>query len=108
MFNCGGSIDLFDEFQLHECSHLQLYVCDSHRPFHPSNIANQQQIYLLDDKERTSDINPAVNMETQDADVDIVMDDNSDLDISDEDVVVEPDEFEGLPVVRCLVSIPIH
>lgn len=44
MLNCGGAVDLFEELRLYEKPELIVYVFDSHRPFHPNNIKNVNQV----------------------------------------------------------------
>ncbi|XP_049852239.1 cell division control protein 45 homolog [Schistocerca gregaria] len=53
MFNVGGSVDLFEVFHLDQHSNLYIYVVDSHRPYHPSNVRNAQSVFLLDDSTDT-------------------------------------------------------
>lgn len=49
MLNCGGGINLDELFELEKLPKVTLYVIDSHRPYHPENVANKQQILLFDD-----------------------------------------------------------
>jgi cell division control protein 45 len=49
MLNCGGGVDLDELFELESLPNVTLYVIDSHRPYHPENVANKQQILLFDD-----------------------------------------------------------
>jgi cell division control protein 45 len=51
LLNCGGTQDLYELFELHkeEYKNLTFYVIDSHRPYSTANIANLQQILVLDD-----------------------------------------------------------
>lgn len=49
MINCGGSVDLYDKLHLDEHDDLWIFIADSHRPYHPSNVKNAQHILILDD-----------------------------------------------------------
>lgn len=49
MINCGGNVDLYDVMHLDEHDELFIFVADSHRPYHPSNVKNAQNILVLDD-----------------------------------------------------------
>jgi cell division control protein 45 len=49
MINCGGSVDLYEKFHLDQHEDLFIFVADSHRPYHPSNVKNAQSILILDD-----------------------------------------------------------
>lgn len=55
MLNCGGSVDLFEELRLYEKPELITYVIDSHRPFHPNNVGNVNQVRLVLTFSRKSD-----------------------------------------------------
>lgn len=49
MINCGGNVDLYDLMHLDEHEELFIFVADSHRPYHPSNVKNAQNILVMDD-----------------------------------------------------------
>jgi cell division control protein 45 len=57
LINCGGIVDLLDFFSLPP--HTNVYVLDSHRPYHLANVrlANEQ-VCMLDDGDGTMDAYP--------------------------------------------------
>lgn len=47
LINCGGNMDLFGLFDLHENNNLSIYVVDTHRPYHSSNVKNMKNVNFL-------------------------------------------------------------
>jgi len=46
--NCGGAVDLTEFLSL--SAHMTVYVMDSHRPIHLSNLYADQQVSCLDSR----------------------------------------------------------
>lgn len=49
LINCGANVDLYEKFHLDQNEDLFIFVVDSHRPYHPTNVKNAQSILILDD-----------------------------------------------------------
>ena len=102
MINCGGNVDLYDKMHLDEHEDLFIFVADSHRPYHPSNVKNAQNILILDDisaTEVTYDMTEAelLSMAIIEAAEEDEFSDDSDLDDSDseaEEVAEGIDDIE--------------
>lgn len=88
MINCGGNVDLFEKMRLDLHSDLFIFVADSHRPYHPSNVKNAQNIIILDDISANDVSYDMTDAELKSFQNEAKADDD---DISDEDSIDEND-----------------
>lgn len=87
LLNCGGNLDLFEIFHLDIHEQLNIFVADTHRPYHPSNIRNAKNIFLFDDSTSTD-----VTTEVSEAEIDLLASFESTFqDDSDEELYDEED-----------------
>ncbi|EAR84925.3 CDC45-like protein (macronuclear) [Tetrahymena thermophila SB210] len=102
--NCGGVLDLTQKWFVTEKTKIKAYIFDNHRPIHHHNIADKNNIVIIDDgtqnqqncPEREDEI---LQMTAQhEEDEDISDNDNEDQDYSeedDDDLQEYEDEDEG-------------
>ncbi|GAM22092.1 hypothetical protein SAMD00019534_052670, partial [Acytostelium subglobosum LB1] len=93
MINCGGNIDI--ESLLTNLNENQLvYIIDSHRPYHRSNVDNQNHVIIIDDGSFMEEqIDEEDDDELQDEE-DLDDDEEEDLDDEDDEEEDEVDDEE--------------